>query len=148
MPVRYIISSVWVRLSIFSLLSIIQYVGMYVCSLPISLVMIGRIYIFCLIISSKSEVWTITHCLGLGNETMVSAVCLSIFSSGVIYLSHAQDQGPKNMYELLNLRAFKFSTLYENHIFQCMGKIFCVKSQRYTLKFHTKHLIHCSSLTI
>ena len=27
----------------------------------------------------KSEVWTITHCLGLGHETMVSAVCLSIF---------------------------------------------------------------------
>ena len=27
----------------------------------------------------KLEVWTITHCLGLGHETMVSAVCLSIF---------------------------------------------------------------------
>ena len=26
----------------------------------------------------KSEVWTITHCLGLGHETMVCAVCLSI----------------------------------------------------------------------
>ena len=26
----------------------------------------------------KSEVWTITHCLGLGHETMASAVCLSI----------------------------------------------------------------------
>ena len=27
----------------------------------------------------KSEVWTITHCLGLGHETMVCALCLSIF---------------------------------------------------------------------
>ena len=79
MPVRYILSSVWVRLSIFSPLSIIQYVGLYVFSLPISLVMIERIYIRCLIIIIKSEVWTITHCLGLGHETMVSAVCLSIF---------------------------------------------------------------------
>ena len=79
MPVRSILSSVWVRLSIFIPLSIIQYVGLYVFSLPITLVMIERIYILCLIIIIKSEVWTITHCLGLGHETMVSAVCLSIF---------------------------------------------------------------------
>ena len=71
MPVRYILSSVWVRLSIFSPLSIIQYVGLYVFSLPISVVMIERIYILCLIIIIKSEVWTITHCLGLGHERMV-----------------------------------------------------------------------------
>ena len=70
MPVRYILSSVWVRLSIFSPLSIIQYVGLYVFSLPISLVIIVII---------KTEVWTITHCLGLGHKTMASAVCLSIF---------------------------------------------------------------------
>ena len=73
------LSSVWVRLSIFSPLSIIQYVGLYVFRLPISLVMIEKIYILCLIIIIKSEVWTIIHCLGLGHETMVSAVCLSIF---------------------------------------------------------------------
>ena len=80
MPVRYILSNVWVRLSIFSPLSIIQYVGLYVFSLPISLVMIERIYMYtCLIVIIKSEVWTITHCLGLGRETLVSAVCLSIF---------------------------------------------------------------------
>ena len=48
MPVRYILSSVWV--SIFSPLFIIQYVGLYVFSLPIFLVMIERIYILCLII--------------------------------------------------------------------------------------------------
>ena len=77
MPVRYNLSSVWVRLSIFSQLSIIQYLGLCVFSLPISFVMIERIYILCLIIIIKSKVWT--HCLGLGHETMVCAVCLSIF---------------------------------------------------------------------
>ena len=76
MPVMYNLSSVWVRLSIFSQLSIIQYVGLCVSSLPISFVMIERIYIFCLIIIIKSEVWTITHCLGLDHKTMVCAVCL------------------------------------------------------------------------
>ena len=34
MSARYILSSVWVRLRIFSKLSIIQYMGLYVCSLP------------------------------------------------------------------------------------------------------------------
>ena len=29
----------------------------------------------------SSEVWTITHCLGLGHKTMVCAVCLSVFLS-------------------------------------------------------------------
>ena len=66
---------------IFSPLSIIQYMGLYVFSLPISAVKTERIYILRLIILSKSEVWSITHCLGLGHETMVSAVCLSIFFS-------------------------------------------------------------------
>ena len=84
MPVRYILSSVWARLSIFSPLSIIQsiiqYVGLCVFSLPTPLVMIERIYILCLIIIIKSEVWTITHCLGLGHEPIVCAVCLFIFS--------------------------------------------------------------------
>ena len=35
--------------------------------------------ILCLIIIIKSVVWAITHCLGLGHETMVCAVCLSFF---------------------------------------------------------------------
>ena len=38
-----------------------------------------RGYMLCLIIIIKSEVWTITYCLGLGHETMVCAICLSIF---------------------------------------------------------------------
>ena len=48
----------------------------------------------------------------------------------------------KNTYELLNLRALKFSYVKKIHIFQCMGKIFCVEFQRYPLKFHTKYLTH------
>ena len=48
MPVRYNLSSVWVRLSIFSQLSIIQYVGLCVFSLPISFMMIERIYLYTL----------------------------------------------------------------------------------------------------
>ena len=43
------------------------------------LVMIERIYILCLIIIIKSDIWTITNCLGLGHETMVRAVCLFVF---------------------------------------------------------------------
>ena len=56
MPVRYNLSSVWVRLSIFSQLSIIQYVELCVFSLPISFVMIERICMLCLIVIIKSEV--------------------------------------------------------------------------------------------
>ena len=37
------------------------------------------IYIYCLIIIAKTEVWTIIHCLGLGHETMVCIVCLLVF---------------------------------------------------------------------
>ena len=80
MPVRYILSSVWVRLSLFSQLSFIQYVGLCVFSLPVSLMTNERMYILIIII--KSKVWTIIHCLGLGHETMVCAVCLSIFLWG------------------------------------------------------------------
>ena len=47
-------------------------------SCPISLAMIEKIYILCHIIIIKSEVWTITHCLMLGHEAMVCAVCISI----------------------------------------------------------------------
>ena len=43
------------------------------------------LYIYCVIIIIKSEVRTITHCLGLGYKTMVAAVCLSIFSWYFLY---------------------------------------------------------------
>ena len=48
----------------------------------------------------------------------------------------------KNTYELLNLRALKFSPVNEIYIFQCMGKTFYVEFQRYPLKFHTKYHTH------
>ena len=76
MPVRYIFSSVWVRLSIFSQLFIIQYIWCCVYSVCQSPLWWLRWCILCLIIIIKSEVWTITHCLGLGHKTMVCAVCL------------------------------------------------------------------------
>ena len=64
MPVKFILSSVWVRLRILFQLSIIQsiiqYVGPCVFSLPTPLVMIEIIYTLCFIIIIKSEVWIIT----------------------------------------------------------------------------------------
>ena len=48
----------------------------------------------------------------------------------------------KNAYELLNLRALKISMLFENRIFQYMGKIFCVEFQGVPLKFPIKYLTH------
>ena len=84
MPVRYILSSVWVSLSIFYQLSIIQYMGLCVFSSPISLVMIERIYALSFY---HHQIGSIIHCLGLGHETMVCAVCFSIFLERVIYFS-------------------------------------------------------------
>ena len=70
---------VWVRLSTISQLSILQYMGLCVFNLPISLVTIKRIYILCLIIIIKLKVWSIIHCLGLGHGTMICVVCLSLY---------------------------------------------------------------------
>ena len=56
-----------------------QYMGLCLFSLSNSLMIIVRICALYLIISIKLEVWSIYHCLGLGHETMVCAVCLSIF---------------------------------------------------------------------
>ena len=53
-----------------------------------------------------------------------------------------------NGYELLNLRALKFSTANEIHIFRCMGKTFCLEFQRVPLKFHTKYHTHTLKDTI
>ena len=50
------------------------------------IVMIEKIYILCLIFNIKSEVWTITQCLGLGHETMVCAVCLFVFLQVIPFL--------------------------------------------------------------
>ena len=47
-----------------------------------------------------------------------------------------------SMSSRMNLRPLKISMLYKNHIFQCMGKIFCVEFQRIPFKFHIKYLAH------
>ena len=59
--------------------SFIQYMGLCVFSLPITLMMIVRVWILYFIINIKSEVRPIYHCLGLGHETMVCTVYLYIF---------------------------------------------------------------------
>ena len=78
MLVRYILSSVCLILSQFSQLSFMIYMGLCVFSLPIYLMMILRICVLYVILIIKSEVWPICHCLRLGHEAMVGAVCLSI----------------------------------------------------------------------
>ena len=80
MLVKYIISSVCLILSHFPQSSSMQYMVLCVSSIPISLMMIVRIRVVYLIIIITSEVWPICHCLGLGQGTMVCAVCLSIYS--------------------------------------------------------------------
>ena len=88
MLVKYILSSVCLRLSQFSQLSFIQYMGLCVFSLPIYLMMIVRIRVlYFIIIIIKSEVWSIFHCLWWGHETVVCAVCLFIFLCTIFYLS-------------------------------------------------------------
>ena len=43
------------------------------------LIMIERVRVLYLIIITKSEIRPIYHCLGLGHEAIVNAVCVSIF---------------------------------------------------------------------
>lgn len=64
-----------------SIISIIfHHIGRWVFwAYPFPFVMIVRIRVLNLIIIIESEVWTIYHCLGLCHETMVCAVCLSMF---------------------------------------------------------------------
>ena len=55
-----------------------QYMGLSVFSLPISLWMFVGIGVLYFIII-KSEVWSICHCLELGHEKVVCTVCPSMF---------------------------------------------------------------------
>ena len=54
----------------------------------------------------------------------------------------------KNTCKLVNLGFYKISLINKLHIFQCIGKIFCVEFQRVPLKFHTKYLTHTLKDTI
>ena len=58
MPVRYILSSVWVKLSIFSQLSIIQYIALCVFNLSICLVKTENLYFFLL---SHYQIGSMNH---------------------------------------------------------------------------------------
>ena len=73
-----ILSSVWVRLGIFFSYPLYNIWGCVFSVYTFPLWWLIE-YTRCLIIIIKSEVWTIIHCLVLGNETMICAVCLSIF---------------------------------------------------------------------
>ena len=136
MPVRYILSSVWARLSIFSLLFIIQYVGLYVFSLLISLVMIERIYILCLIINIKSVVWTINHCLGLGHELMVSAVCFSIFLPKHVLWYYQSCQPNKISFRNNHpiFQGHQHEMLIRNNSFQRLHRFLCRTLYRIIMK--------------
>ena len=64
-PVRYILSCAYLKLSKFTRLSFMQYMGLCVFSFPFLFWWL-RICMLYLIIIIKSEVWPICHCLGLG----------------------------------------------------------------------------------
>ena len=77
----------------------------------------------------------------LSDNSLELSTCYAFLAEPLVW--HYEPGGRfKNTYELLNLRALKFSYVNKIHIFQCMGKIFCVEFQRYPLKFHTKYLTH------
>ena len=66
LPVRYSLSSVYLRLSQLSQLSFMQYMGLCVSSLPISFVCDYEN--MCVLCNYHHQVWNIWHSLGLGHE--------------------------------------------------------------------------------
>ena len=78
MLVRYMMPSVCLRLRQFSQLSLYSLYGA-VCLQLTQFSCVDRENVYYLIIIIKPEVWIINHCLGLGHETMVCAVCLTMF---------------------------------------------------------------------
>ena len=75
--------------------------------------------------------------ISIDNERYVSYLCgcnklYTPLNSGLIY---------QGRFKLLYLTPHKFSTLYKNRIFQCIGKIFCVKYQG-TLCYSTENIQH------
>ena len=80
MLVRYLMPSVCLRLRQFSQLSLYSLYGA-VC-LQLTQFCDDRENVYFILLSSsnrKYESWIINHCLGLGHETMVCAVCLTMF---------------------------------------------------------------------
>ena len=83
------------------------------------------------------------QCRGKCFHLMTSSWILSLSKSRQCSYVDTTKGRFKNTYELLNLRALKISMLGKNHIFQCVGKIFCVEYQRVPLKFRTKISYPC-----
>ena len=61
------------------------------------------------------------------------------WSPGITWTNVGPGGRFKNIYELLNLRALKYSPTDKTYIFQCMSKIFCVE-----LPFEIPHEISYS----
>ena len=79
------------------------------------------------------------------SRSLLHRICDTSNKVVVVFYWHTEGKSGgrfNNTYELLNLRALKFSPVDKIRIFQCMGMIFCVEFQRYPLKFHTKYLTH------
>ena len=89
MLVGYMLLSVCLRLRQLSHLHFVQY-KYFVSSACLILLWWSWECVLYLIVIIKSEVWIIGHCLGLGHETMVYAVCLTMFLSRTsnIIISH------------------------------------------------------------
>ena len=86
----------------------------------------------------------------LGARASADIVITTKLDAGtVMALVLSYDKGPgvhfKKAYELLNLRALKFSFENKMHIFQCVSKIFCVEFQRVPLYCCFLGPIHDSS---
>ena len=92
-------------------------------------------------IKMSSDHYSKSHC---GDKTIVLSPKWGFlyWQDNIFILNQGPGGRFKNTYELLNLRALKYSPVNKIHIFQCMGEIFCVEFQRYPLKFHTKYLTH------
>ena len=66
--------------------------------------------VLCLIIIIKPEVWIINHCLGLGHETMVCAVCLTMFLWNVFSKYHTKP-GVIIRWLLISLGHYEYSVI-------------------------------------
>ena len=117
---RYRTSKILVRYNLLSVCQrLITFHAIYgaVCiRFTVSHMMIVRVIVFYLDIIIKSDVWPICHCLGLGHEIMVCAVCLlfrftnvsssALMSTGLWYFSIATDLDITEAYDLLFFLVF------------------------------------------
>ena len=79
---------------------------------------------------------------------MIRFLKLEIFGTADCRMCPSWGGGSKWLYQLENVGALESSLFSKLHIFQCVGKIFCMEFQRYPLKFHTIYLTHTLKDTI